>query len=192
MIVRIPDEQAAFRGNIGGALNGLAGTAALLAACALRIRDLRVFGFRAAAWKWLFIGIALGVAAFGASFAIEKIYFSFIMEPNTQGDFQAAAKAGPLALFMLIVTGAILTPLGEEFLFRGVIANALNRYGAWIGVVGSAAIFAVVHGLSVILPLAFMAGLITGWLFWKTRSIWPGVVVHVVYNGLHLLYYSTL
>ncbi len=86
----------------------------------------------------------------------------------------------------------ILTPLGEEFVFRGVIANTLNRYGAWAGVVGSAAVFGIVHGFNVILFDAFMVGILTGILFLKTNSIWPGVVVHIMYNALNLLYYSTL
>jgi membrane protease YdiL (CAAX protease family) len=86
--------------------------------------------------------------------------------------------------------GGILTPLGEEALFRGVIANALNRYGAWAGVVGSAMICAVVHGFSVVLLNAFIVGLLTGFLFRRTQSIWPGLVVHAIFNGIWLLIYS--
>lgn len=191
-MMQIPDEQAILRINIGGAGNGLIGLAALFAACALRVRNLRAFGFRATERKWLLVGVALGVAAFIGCFVIEGVYFHFITEPNNQADFQTAAKGGILSLFVLIITGAILTPLGEEFVFRGVIANALNRYGALAGVVGSAAIFGIVHGFSVILFDAFMVGILTGILFRKTGSVWPGVVVHIVYNSLNLLYYSTL
>ena len=189
-LLQIPDVQAAWRGIVGMGANGVAGTLALLAALLLRIRDLRTFGFRAVERRWLLIGVLLGIVAVGLSFAIEHVYFSFITEPNTQGDFQAAAQAGPLMLFLLVVTGALLTPLGEEVLFRGVIANALNKYGAWAGVVGSAAIFGVVHGPSVILLNAFMVGILTGIVFRKTRSVWPGLVIHCVYNGIWLLIYS--
>ncbi|CQR54381.1 CPBP family intramembrane glutamic endopeptidase [Paenibacillus riograndensis] len=189
---QITDEQASLRINIGGVGNGLVGLAALFAAYALRVRNLRAFGFRVPERKWLLVGAALGVAAFGGCFIIEGVYFHFITEPNNQADFQTAAQGGALSLFILIISGAILTPLGEEFVFRGVIANALNRYGAWAGVVGSAAIFGLVHGFNVILFDAFMVGILTGILFRKTGSIWPGVMVHIVYNGLNLLYYSTL
>lgn len=191
-MMQIPDEQAILRINIGGVGNGLVGLMALFAAYALRVRNLRAFGFRMTERKWLLVGAALGVVAFGGCFVIEGIYFHFITELNNQADFQTAAQGGPLSLFVLIITGAILTPLSEEFVFRGVIANALNRYGAWAGVVGSAAIFGVVHGFSVILLDAFMVGIIVGILFRKTNSIWPGVVVHIVYNALNLLYYSML
>lgn len=191
-MVQIPDEQAAWRGIVGMATNGVAGAVAFFAAFALRIRDLRAFGFRAVERKWLLVGVALGFVAFGLSFLIEGVYFLFVTEENTQADFQAAAMGGVLSLLVLLITGALLTPLGEELVFRGVIANALNRYGMWPGVMGSAAIFAVVHGPSVILLDAFMVGIVVGILFRKTNSIWPGVVVHVAYNGLWLLYYSMM
>ncbi len=191
-MVQTSDEQAAMRGIVGMAANGVAGAIALLAAFAMRIRDFRAFGFRATERKWLLTGAALGVFAFGLSFIIEGIYFRFITEVNTQADFQAAAHGGALSLLVLLITGAFFTPFGEEVVFRGVIANALNRYGARAGVVGSAAIFAVVHGPSVILLDAFMVGILTGILFRETRSLWPSLVIHSVYNGLHLVYYSTL
>lgn len=191
-ITQMPDDQAELRGIGGMAANGIAGCVALFAANALRVRDLAAFGFRAVDARWLWISAALGLAAFSLSFLIEYVYFLFITEPNTQADFQAAAQAGPLSLLILFVAGAILTPLGEEFVFRGVVASVLNRYGAWAGVVGSAAIFAIPHGPSVIFLLAFMVGIIAGYLMRRTGSIWPGIVVHIVYNGLHLLHYSTL
>lgn len=191
-MLQIPDELAILRINIGGLGNGLVGLVALFATCMLKVRNLRTFGFRRAERKWLLVGAALGVAAFIGCFIIEGVYFHFITEPNNQADFQVAAKGGVFSLFVLIITGAILTPLGEEFVFRGVIANTLNRYGAWAGVVGSAAVFGIVHGFNVILFDAFMVGILTGILFRKTNSIWPGVVVHIMYNALNLLYYSTL
>ena len=191
-LLQIPDEQAGLRGIVGMAANGVAGCIAFMAAFSLRIRNFRAFGFRGTERKWLCMAAAVGLAAFALSFLIEGVYFHFITEPNTQGDFQAAAKGGVFSLIILLITGAILTPLGEEIVFRGVIANALNKYGFWAGVVLSAAIFAVVHGLSVILLLAFMVGIIAGVLFRKTGSLWPCIILHVVYNGLHLLYYATL
>ncbi|WP_341348192.1 type II CAAX endopeptidase family protein [Paenibacillus sp. FSL H3-0469] len=191
-MLQIPDEQAILRINIGGAGNGLIGFIALFAAYALRIRNLRAFGFRMTERKWLLVAVVIGIAAFGGCFVIEGIYYHFITEINTQADFQTAAQGGPLSMFILLITGAILTPLSEEFVFRGVIANALNRYGPWAGIVGSAAIFGVVHGFTVILLDAFMVGVLVAYLFRKTGSIWPGVVVHIVYNSLNLIYYSTL
>lgn len=191
-MVNTGDEQAAVRGIVGMAANGAIGCIALLAAVFLRIRNFRVFGFRAVEPKWIAVGAALGVVAFGLSFIVEGVYFHFITEPNTQADFQVAAAGGTLSLLVLLVAGALMTPFGEEVVFRGVIATALNRHGAWAGVLGSAVIFAAAHGPSVIFFDALMVGILIGVLYRKTGSLWPALAVHVVYNGLHLVTYSML
>lgn len=191
-MLRTPDERAALRGIVGMAANGAAGVVALGVAVALRIRDVRAFGFRTVGRNWLLAGAGLGLVAFGLSFLIEHVYFLFVTEPNTQADFQAAARGGAGSLVLLLMAGALLTPLGEEVLFRGVVANALDRYGRWVGVIGSATIFAVAHGPSVILLDAFMVGILAGILLRRTGSLWPGVTLHASYNGLHLLYYSAM
>lgn len=139
---------------------------------------------------WLLLGAGLGLIAFTLSHLIEHVYFSFITEINNQADFPAAAKAGLDSLSLLTFSGAILTPFGEEVVFRGVIANGLNRYVAWAGILGSALVFATVHGPSVIFFNALMAGILTGTLFRKTNSVWPGFVTHVIYNGIWLIAYS--
>lgn len=185
-------DRADLRGIVEMAANGAAGTAAILAAFAIRIRDVRSFGFIRVERRWLALGAALGIAGFFASFGIEHVYYLFVDEAPIQGNYQAAAKGGAMSLLVILVTGAILTPMGEEFVFRAILANVLNRYGLFIGVVGSAAIFGLAHGLNVILLDAFMIGIFTGALFRRTGSIWPGLVVHMTYNALHLLAYSVI
>lgn len=100
-----------------------------------------------------------------------------------QDDYRAASGAGLVFFLLTILCGAILTPTGEEFLFRGVLANFLRRFGPWVMVLASAAVFAVSHGINDILPVAFVVGAIAAWLLWKTGSVWPGVIVHAVNNG---------
>jgi uncharacterized protein len=77
---------------------------------------------------------------------------------------------------------AVFSPLGEELLYRGIVTNALLRYGPFVGVVGSTVIFALMHGINTIFPAAVVAGLATAEVFRRSGSIWPGLVVHVVFN----------
>lgn len=192
VVTLIPPREAGLRGIVGTAANGVAGLGGLLAAYALRIRTFRAFGFRPVAVKWLAAAVGLGMLAFGASFVIEHVYFAFINEANTQADFQAAAKDGLLSLAVLMITGAVFTPIGEEVVFRGVLMTALGQYGAYAAVVGSALVFALFHGFSVIYLLALMMGLITGVLYRRSGSIWAAIAAHVTYNGLHLFGYAVL
>lgn len=187
-----PDEQAIFRINVAGAVNFALGFAGLLGAYLLRVRDWRAFGFRSTTLKWMAISIALGVIGFGLIFIVETIYFHFITEVNTQADFQEAAKGGLAAMLLLLLTGAVLGPIGEELVFRAVVQSALEKYGAWVALFGSSLMFAAIHGPSVIFVVALVMGLFFGALFHLSGSIWPAVTLHITYNGLNLIYYSTM
>lgn len=187
-----PDDQAIFRINIAGAVNFALGFTGLLGAYLYRVRNWRAFGLRPTTLKWIAISIALGVMGFGLIFIVEAIYFYFITEVNTQADFQAAAKGGLATMFLLLLTSAVLGPIGEELVFRGVVQSALEKYGSWIALFGSSLMFAAVHGPSVIFVDAFVMGLLFGAVFRLSGSIWPAATLHMIYNGLNLIYYSTM
>ena len=58
------------------------------------------------------------------------------------------------------------------------------RCKPWVAIVLSAIVFALVHGFSVKLFGTMVFGIITGWLYWRTRSLIPGIIVHIVNNSL--------
>lgn len=78
----------------------------------------------------------------------------------------------------------LLTPFVEELVFRGavlrVLLGAFSRH--WVAIAISAAIFALVHANPAQMPHAFLVGLLLGWMYYRTGSILPGVVVHWVNN----------
>jgi len=179
----------ALHGNVGLLVSGAMGLVALSVAVLIRIRGLQSFGFRRARPRHLFIGALLGLVAYvlGAITAIIYMIATGGVQ-NVQESYQAAAAGGWWSLALALFAGAVITPLGEEGFFRGVLANALlARYGPWVGVLVSAAIFAVAHGINPIMPVAFVVGVLTALLFRSSRSIWPGVVLHGVNNATALL-----
>ncbi|MFJ5223648.1 lysostaphin resistance A-like protein [Streptomyces sp. NPDC088400] len=188
LILSIPDEQAVARGVVSYAVSALAGLGAFGIAVILRVRDLSAFGLRRVAWKWLLLGAGLGAGAFLLNIVVAIAYAQISGDTSTpQGDYRAAASGGALSFVLTFLFGAIATPIGEELAFRGVLANALGRYGPWVGVLASSAIFAVAHGVNVILPIAFVVGVTAALLLRKTGSVWPGVCVHAVNNGISVL-----
>ena len=85
---------------------------------------------------------------------------------------------------------AIIVPVAEEFVFRGAILRVLLKSfdaqhsvkNAWIAIAISALLFAVAHMNPAQIPHAFIVGLLLGWFYWRTGSILPGVVYHIVNN----------
>ena len=81
----------------------------------------------------------------------------------------------------------ILGPLAEEIVFRGAILRTLLKlFGSkpWIAIAISAAVFGLVHGNSAQFLHACLLGLLLGWMFYRTGSIVPGVVLHWVNNTI--------
>lgn len=171
------------------ALSGVAGLAGFGVAALIRIRDVRTFGVRRTSWRWMLIGVAGGVVALVVKGAVTYAITAFTgFDSNPQGTYYDAAGGGVLPLILTFLFLAVLTPIGEEFLFRGVIANALLRVGPVVGVLVSAAIFALAHGINIVLPAAFVVGVIAAELMRRSGSIWPAVAVHVVHNTALPLY----
>lgn len=85
----------------------------------------------------------------------------------------------------LIVLVAVLPALCEEHLFRGMLFSSLkSERGKSRAIALSAALFAAFHVPLFNQPVVFVMGLMLGYLAWQTRSIWPGVVVHLCNNAL--------
>ena len=90
------------------------------------------------------------------------------------------------------ITGAVLGPIGEELVFRGVVQSGLRRYGARVALLGSSLMFAAIHGPSVIFVDALVMGLVFGAVYQLSGSIWTAILLHVTYNGLNLIWYSAM
>jgi uncharacterized protein len=165
------------------ALSGVAGLAGFLAADRVRIRDWAAFGICRTSGRWILIGIAGGIVALIVSRIISiAVYYVSGPVDDIQAPYREGAQGGLLTVILSLLFLAVLTPIGEEFLFRGVVTTALLRYGAIVGVVASSLIFALAHGINAVFVTAVVVGLVAAELRRRSGSIWPGVVVHVVNN----------
>lgn len=170
----------------GLVLAGWSGAACLVgfaAAWRIRRRPLAAFGVRSTSRRWLLVGIAAGVVAFVVK-GVAVLAFTALtgISSSPQGVYAAGGSGGAVSLLTATFLIGVVVPIGEELLFRGVVTTALLRYGPLVGVIGGAFLFALLHGISIVFPAAVVAGLVTGEVYRRSGSVWPAVVVHVVYN----------
>lgn len=102
--------------------------------------------------------------------------------PNTMEDTFIAMSRNPFGILSI----ALLAPILEELLFRGAIQGQLQRDGMrpWTAILISSLIFGVVHMNPAQIPFAFLLGMMFGWLYYRTGSLLPGVVGHVLNNSI--------
>lgn len=97
-----------------------------------------------------------------------------------------------LDIIGLFVGTAIVPPLVEEFAMRNVVMQPLRKYGNTFAIISSALIFGIFHGTPSQIPFAILCGLFLGFAVIATDSIWSGVIVHAIINGLSCTYYAIL
>ncbi|TDD53285.1 CPBP family intramembrane metalloprotease [Nonomuraea terrae] len=170
------------------AWSGIVCLVGFAAAALIRIRSWGVFGVRRTTWRWMGIGVAAGVVAFVLKGVVNYAVITLLsFDADPQGLYYDAAGGGVLPLILTFAFLSVLTPIGEEFLFRGVVTNALLRYGPVVGVLSSSVIFALFHGINLAMTTALVVGIIAAEVMRRSGSIWPAVAVHVVNNmGLPL------
>lgn len=175
-----------LQGVIGSFAGGIAGLGGCAAAYLVTRNGSAAIGLQQSPARWYLAAAVLALSGYFLSLLVIDAHARITGHTDTsQAILHAAAQGGVLPFLLALLGGAFVTPLGEELLFRGVIANALNRFGALAGVGLSATIFGVSHGTGVIMWVAIMMGLLSGALFRKNGSVWPSVLLHMVYNGLH-------
>ncbi|HIH50407.1 MAG: type II CAAX endopeptidase family protein [Candidatus Micrarchaeaceae archaeon] len=133
--------------------------------------------------KVICIGIALFVAIVILGMVVNSISNAtgVPLPTNVQNVFAGAP------LYFLIFT-AIIAPINEEILFRGFLVSKLGKmFGIASGIIVSALIFAVLH-LSYLSIAEFVAaftfGIIAGYAFVKTKSLYPSIVGHILVNAV--------
>ncbi len=91
---------------------------------------------------------------------------------------------------LLILVAVILAPISEELFFRGFLLNVLwKKFGFMTSAVISSLIFAAMHKpFTVVIPI-FALSMFFSLMYRKSGSILPGMILHIMVNGLSVLLY---
>jgi uncharacterized protein len=104
--------------------------------------------------------------------------FKALLQMPTFGDF--------LKVFFVM---AILPAVSEEMIFRGILMRTLHRRNKRIGIsiAITAFTFALVHYNPYGLFAIFAAGVLLGYIYYLTGSLWMSILAHLINNGLQIL-----
>lgn len=87
-------------------------------------------------------------------------------------------------LVMLVIAGAIVAPIAEEFLFRGLFFQYLrSRRALWVAIVVSSLVFAVAHFVPILVPVLIVFGIAEALVMERYDSIYPAIALHALNNG---------
>jgi membrane protease YdiL (CAAX protease family) len=154
----------------------------------LTVRKYRVgwerLGLRWFKWEMLGLGCGLMILSLGFNFVFAMFLglFGLRIQPDLMPLF-----AGLSSPWLLLIGGAIVAPIVEEIFFRGfVFAGLRERYGWQRAAVISSVLFALIHATpTAIIPILIL-GYIFAFLYQRSNSIWPAILMHASTNALAL------
>ncbi len=144
-------------------------------------RDLgfRYYSIGKTIWYTFISLILIFIVSFAYVFVLQKVFG--IDAPSSKID--ELVRSGNVSGNILIVVTAVIAPLCEEVYFRGFLYPAFRKnFGVVIGIFLSSIIFAAAHlDLFSFFPIMII-GWILAFMYEKTKSIFPVIFLHSVYN----------
>lgn len=144
--------------------------------------------------SFLIDGMLLGFGMYGAFQGAILLLTKIIPESwfNLQNSQSSSLLGGSMA-FAIIYT-VLIAPVCEETIFRGLVLTIFDgKLPKWLGILISALVFALIHLPS---PIAFIytltLGVVLGFVRYRTKSLVPCVLAHIIFNATNYLLFLPL
>jgi len=106
-------------------------------------------------------------------------YISFILSIKPKG---------PLSFALIAFGVVIVVSVAEELLFRGFIQRIFQRnMNAGLAISLAGVIFAICHADPIVMPGVAALGVLFGYLFYVTGTLWSSIAAHAVFNLVTLV-----
>ena len=156
-------------------------------ALVVRVRSLAPLRLRLPGRRWLLVGLAAGAGMRVVAFGIALVW---TRPDRRQTNPQQALVDGAVGggwTWSAWWCSAASPCRSPRSCSSGVVYSALRRYGPVLATLASAALFGIAHGVSVVLVVAFLLGVVNAVLVERSGSIWPAVLAHATNNTIALV-----
>ena len=171
----VPDDRAALATPFLGMASGI-----IVSAVGYFSGALDGAALRAPRGRDLIEAVLAATVFFFAALLLESVVKRLL--PDVESDLGELTKilGLPAALFSIAFCPGVF----EELAFRGVVqGRMLLLFGRPGHLHLTAVAFALAHGVTAALPIHFGIGLYLCVLRERTGSLWPGMLLHMLYNG---------
>jgi len=135
---------------------------------------------------WAAAGV-LGLALV-AVYIFEIVYGRLVRVGNEQG--LTPSHWEPRHATAYVVNAIVIctwVPVVEELTYRGLGYSLLERFGRWPAIVAVGLLFGLAHGLIESLPVLVVFGSVLAWIRARTGSVYPGMLLHGLFNLIALV-----
>ena len=137
----------------------------------------------------LFWVVLLMLVIFGVNALYSDLISTFHLNLQTNDQLiLKQSKVAPLTTYATLFAAVVIAPFCEEVFFRGFVLPGFRR-GMSLGwtILLSSLLFAVAHADPGSFAVLFIIGVALGILRWRSRSIWPTILLHALNNSIAAL-----
>ena len=146
-------------------------------------------GFRKVGVGSILLMFPLTAAVLIMNFVVSVMTSMFFGDVPTAEDQLSLGPAtiSVVDLVCLLIVGAVIAPIVEEFVFRGLLYRAIrSRWGIGWASVATALVFSLVHFTPLLIAVFFVFGLILAAVVERYDSLYPPIVLHALNNSVAL------
>lgn len=132
----------------------------------------------------ILITVIIGICVYFANTFLSEAnyiaasFFSKITLPTTPPIISAGDK------IFLMIELAIVAPVLEELLMRGVIMRGFEGKSKWFAIIMTGVFFGMLHLSYYTIVPKVLAGILLCYVVFTTNSIYSGIIVHLINNAL--------
>ncbi len=193
IFVLIAPENTVFVNSLNYVYSAIVSVGAFLCAAIMLWISLRIGkrkNYQPTYWRWKLTVFApfLIITTVAINFAMAEINALMIslLAPGVGAGLSVASGAdiSIIEVLLLLISTAVIPGIVEEIMFRGIILTNLAPYGKGMAIVCSALLFGLMHMNPSQFFYTTLMGLILGYLYVRTRSIWICIIIHFTNNAL--------
>jgi uncharacterized protein len=154
-------------------------------------------GKRLRNWLWGYaVGLGLyPVVALGVG-VILTLLFQAVTGHQVRSPEQVASHLSAGGVIAVVLLSLVVAPISEEFFFRGILFRSLrDRYGFWVGAIGSALAFGLVHYVpnvplrdALLLQTTMVfTGIGLAWIYERRGTLIADIGAHMAFNTIGIV-----
>lgn len=150
----------------------------VLSGCEAKVPEKKKMGF----WKWMLILVVsfgcMYIGSYVGNFVMA--YLSEVMGYDYGNALNSIIDEDNI--WITAIFTVIVAPIGEELVFRKLIIDRTNKYGAFVSIGLSALMFGLMHGNFYQFFYCFAIGIILGYIYYTTGNLFLTIALHAAVN----------
>lgn len=115
-----------------------------------------------------------------------KVISLHFYKPSFPNQITSLLINSPLLLFLFSLDFIILTPIIEEFIYRGILFSEINNNTSFpLAIIASSIIWGLMHTSQFI--GVFIFGILLAFLYERTKSLLSCIIVHSIVNTIYVI-----